>query len=1006
MLVTLVHKLNLGFSKCRSFLRPKRKLGLVSFVILSALIITVWFAGTGTARAFWDTVVLGISGILLAVAGWFIQLSIFILKFVIEVSGYNGFIDSTAVIVGWIMVRDVVNMFFVVILLIIAFGTILGLEKYEWKKLLVKLLMAAVIVNFSRIICGVIIDIAQVVMITFINGIAATAGGNLVNMFQVDKILSLSRGSTGAGAINGNTSQIFLASVAAITFAGMMMMTMLTFLFLLMARMVMLWILIVLSPFAFVLNVVPQTEKYASEWWGEFAGNVVAGPIIAFFLWLSFVTVGAGNVMDEISSNNAIPAGTGISSPNAETEQSRTTGISDVMTWANMANFAIAIGMLLAGAKMAQKLGAAGGAMMAKSWEFGKKVGMIASGVAAGRWAARGIGAGAKKAGKFALMKAPLIGGEAWQRRGRALKAEVSKAWTKGWVEPRLLKAKKHIETAYGETGKGKPFSRIYARMALWTAPAAFKEEYVKDRESGAKFAQEQLEHIVSTSKTPMGKFKTEAEAKLLELKETGQEIKARKMQDIAEKSRISRDAIAEAVAGGASVEELEKSSQFTSREIFDYERWESANKSAIKAGQIKESIDAIRARERAEAKEKMLAEVSVEGRAARSREGRAAIEKAAAKQIDDQLTSIKELRELEEIKKLLMGQGKNKQAVINFSKAEIENLKEDYEIVRDESLAEARANAFRNIGDDLRANQVLSEHQAKVAKREFDRANSMSWEEKTFALQTMPVKIQQVEKDLAAAASPEERKRFEEIKNRTIRRTMALQTALKSEGKESAQLADTEALKAVGWTDSLDDGNRIRAELSKILGKVVERGQEQKAMADIYEAYGGLKKAQGAMTMYSNSNKIAALKGAGTLMGVVGSSRDATGQLEMSFNPTVNVGAGYYPTKEAEADHRKWTSANGYAKVNIEGGIVGFDEERAKQLAAIFEGKNALFITQMQNGFFTSLNNALVNDRNKEEFNKFLQTISQTLKDTGARKKFEERAAELLKKIGADKLP
>ena len=377
MLAILAHKLNLGFSKCWSFLRIRRKLGLISFVILSTFVIAVWLAGTGTALAFWDTVVNGISEILLAVAGWFIQLSIFILKFIIEVAGYNGFIDSTAVIVGWIMVRDVVNMFFVVILLIIAFGTILGLEKYEWKKLLVKLLMAAVLVNFSRIISGVIIDIAQVVMITFINGIAATAGGNLINMFQVDKILSLSKGGT--GVTKGGPGEMFLASVAAVTFAGMMMMTMLTFLFLLMARMVMLWILIVLSPFAFVLNVVPQTEKYASEWWGEFGGNVVAGPIIAFFLWLSFVTVGAGNVMKEISRDNGIPEGSGISSSNSKVEESRTSGISEVMTWANMANFAIAIGMLLAGAKMAQKLGAAGGSMMrpvslARKWRWLRRV--------------------------------------------------------------------------------------------------------------------------------------------------------------------------------------------------------------------------------------------------------------------------------------------------------------------------------------------------------------------------------------------------------------------------------------------------------------------------------------------------------------------------------------------------------------------------------------------------------------------------------------------------------
>ena len=656
MFAILAHKLNLGFCKCRSFLRSKCKLGLVSFVILSTFVIVVWFASANTAYAFWDTIVNGISGILLTVAGWFIQLTFFILKFVIEISGYNGFIDSTAVIVGWIMVRDVVNMFFVVILLIIAFGTILGLEKYEWKKLLVKLLMAAVIVNFSRIICGVIIDIAQVVMITFINGIAATADGNLVNMFQVDKILSLGDGDI--SGMKGGSGQIFIAAVAAITFSGMMMMTMLTFLFLLMARMVMLWILIVLSPFAFVLNVVPQTEKYASEWWGEFGGNVVAGPVIAFFLWLSFVTVGAGPVMNEISNpdNNGIPEGSGISSSNPDVEASRKTGIGEVMTWANMANFAIAIGMLLAGAKMAQKLGAAGGSMMAKAGEFGKKVAMVASGAAAGRWAAKGIGQGAKKAGKFVAMKMPYVGGDEWVRRGRGIKAAASRAWTKGWVQPRLIKSGKQMETAYGkgakvnmaktseevqdmvaqrnaalatarnqkvgdelrkqalesseelrkqieektgyevgETKEGKtelkeasPFKdRALARVGLWFAPAAFKEEYTKDKEAGAKLAHEQLEHLVSTSKTPIGKFKTEAEADLMKLKKTGEKIKARKIADVLEKRGGVDAEIAKEILAGKSLDVIEASGKYTDREIFDYKRLTNAEKSGVQAEQI-----------------------------------------------------------------------------------------------------------------------------------------------------------------------------------------------------------------------------------------------------------------------------------------------------------------------------------------------------------------------------------------------------------------------------------
>jgi len=456
MLAKINDSLSLFFSKSWSFLRPRKKLGIISFIILTSLGITVWFATTNVVWGFvgellgdlGGAILTAITWVIMWMSEWLVSLSIFLLRFVIEMAGYNGYIDSRAVMVGWVMVRDITNMFFVIVLLIIAFTTILGIEGYEWKKLLMKLIFAAVIVNFSRIICGLIIDAAQVVMITFINGVAATAGGNLINMWKLDQLMKFS-GEVQASKLTDGSK--FIAAVGALTFSAMLATTMLVYTIMLLARMVYLWILIVLSPLAFVLNVIPQTQKYSGEWWNEFSGNVIAGPVIAFFLWLSFVTLGTGDVHDDIlKGTDSLPPGAKIDSNYNPNFGAQSSGVTSVMTWANMANLAIAMGMLMAGAKMAQKLGAAGGSMMGKVGEIGKKVAMTASGLRAGQWAAKGAWGGVKKGTKWGLMKAPLVGGEAWQRRGRAIKAEVSKAWTKGWVEPRVIKAGEHMEKAYG----------------------------------------------------------------------------------------------------------------------------------------------------------------------------------------------------------------------------------------------------------------------------------------------------------------------------------------------------------------------------------------------------------------------------------------------------------------------------------------------------------------------------------------------------------------------------
>ena len=339
-----------------------------------------------------------LTSIILALARLCLSLTMFALSFIIELAGYNDFLNASAVNVGWVMVRDITNMGFVVILLVIAFGTILGLEHYEWKKMLVKMVMAAILVNFSRTICGVVIDVAQVVMITFVNGIAATAGGNLIQMFNLDKIREL---STSADPKTFDNTNIFLASVGSLVFASIAMGMMLAILFMLIARMVVLWVLIVLSPLAFVLSVLPQTEEYANQWWSEFTANVITGPVLLFFIWLAFVTAGNGKVHDEIA------GGSVINTADADSILGdQASGVGAAWDWNNMANFAIAIGMLMVGARAASQLGGVGGEWAGAAVDFGKKVGMYASGAMAARWAVdKGAEAG-KEALKYAARPA------------------------------------------------------------------------------------------------------------------------------------------------------------------------------------------------------------------------------------------------------------------------------------------------------------------------------------------------------------------------------------------------------------------------------------------------------------------------------------------------------------------------------------------------------------------------------------------------------------------------
>jgi len=86
------------------------------------------------------------------------------------------------VVKGWAIVRDLCNMFFIVILLVIAFATILRVEGYDIKKMVPKLIIMAILINFSKTICGLIIDAADLIMNAFVSAFTGSMSGNLTTM--------------------------------------------------------------------------------------------------------------------------------------------------------------------------------------------------------------------------------------------------------------------------------------------------------------------------------------------------------------------------------------------------------------------------------------------------------------------------------------------------------------------------------------------------------------------------------------------------------------------------------------------------------------------------------------------------------------------------------------------------------------------------------------------------------------------------------------------------------
>jgi len=331
-------------------------------------------AGSIAAALARDQVLTGLGWILSMVIDALNGLFINVVYLIVDVSRYTGFIDSIPVTRGWEIVRDVMNMFFVIVLLAIAVGTILQQEKYHYSKTLPKFIIAAIMINFSKTIAGIFIDFANVVMLTFTGAIENTAGGNFL---AITGLHEFQQYVAQPGTATVGVWEVLVSLVILLAFTVIALIVVVVMLFILIFRIVALWFLVVLSPAAFFLSALPDDKGYAKKWWDQFVNYLIVGPIMLFFLWLSFTTLASSS---GAGANNAPQIGRTISSvsPTATTPIPNKLGTA-IGTPQTTLGFFLGIIMLLGSMAVAQQLGVEGGKAAgnvvqgAKEYAAGKK---------------------------------------------------------------------------------------------------------------------------------------------------------------------------------------------------------------------------------------------------------------------------------------------------------------------------------------------------------------------------------------------------------------------------------------------------------------------------------------------------------------------------------------------------------------------------------------------------------------------------------------------------------
>ena len=263
-------------------------------------------------------------GVFYVIPSFILWLSAYFFNVLISITlSSKLFIGSTFIPAAWGVIRDISNIFFILILLYIAIKVILGLESSGVKKMIAKVIIIALLINFSMFFTQVIIDSSNILALIFYNKMqvdtknsdgkprpyeSATGekdvAGGMVNAFNPTSLLTpdfFNKAGTitvaGAAPTPGPVSFGILIGVTLI--AGLLMFFAAYCFFIagvsFLGRMIELFVLIIFSPFAFMSFTVPELAKYEYIGWDGWFKRLIAvsfmAPIFMFFMYFIFMLI-------------------------------------------------------------------------------------------------------------------------------------------------------------------------------------------------------------------------------------------------------------------------------------------------------------------------------------------------------------------------------------------------------------------------------------------------------------------------------------------------------------------------------------------------------------------------------------------------------------------------------------------------------------------------------------------------------------------------------------------
>ena len=184
----------------------------------------------------------------------------------------------------WQDFLNIANVVFVIAFLVMIYSmaTSTGLSNYDIKKILPRLIIIAVAVNLSLYLCAALVDLSNIAGQGVYSILASRMTGQGINNLDVNLVATI------LGAVAAAVAVVFLGGAAVI---GLLIIIIaITF------RQVALMLLVIVSPVALALYMLPNTEKWGKKWFDYFVSMLLVYPMF-MAVW------GASQLVSNILSN-------------------------------------------------------------------------------------------------------------------------------------------------------------------------------------------------------------------------------------------------------------------------------------------------------------------------------------------------------------------------------------------------------------------------------------------------------------------------------------------------------------------------------------------------------------------------------------------------------------------------------------------------------------------------------------------------------------------------------